>query len=193
MPKIYSSIEKTNIRNSLLQYAEYALKTKGVKATSIDDIIAEVGIAKGSFYLFYSSKEELFFSSMVNFRREMDFKLNELLLNLDENHIVKSVSTIFTTLIFELYDRGMYRFYDKQEYTLITRKIDPVLVENEKKEMLNLFKSLLKTFYIEKGVEPFYEAFVLLIYSLQNADKIPNLKESLRLIINGLVYNLIDA
>ena len=193
MPKIYTELEKNNINNSLISYAEHALKTRGVKATSIDDIVNEVGIAKGSFYLFYNSKEELFFSAVVNFRKEMDLRLNELLLSLDENHIVRSVTEIFTDLMFELYDRGIYRFYDKAEYSLITRKIDPALVAKEKEEMLNLFKTLLKTFYIEKGVESFYDAFVLLNYALLNSDKIPNIKESLRLIIKGLVFQLIDV
>ena len=44
----------------ILDSAERLFRRYGVKRTSIEDVAREAGIAKGTFYLYYSSKEELF-------------------------------------------------------------------------------------------------------------------------------------
>ena len=60
MPKGFSIEEKEIIKNTLIEKGAEFFGTYGLKKTNIEDITNAVGIAKGSFYSFYNSKEELF-------------------------------------------------------------------------------------------------------------------------------------
>ena len=46
-------------REELLRSAEKLFVAQGVSATSVDDIVAGASVAKGTFYLYFASKEEL--------------------------------------------------------------------------------------------------------------------------------------
>lgn len=62
MAKAFSPKNKDQIRQNLLQKGrEYFIKY-GLKKTSVDELAKAVGIAKGSFYKFFDSKEALFFA-----------------------------------------------------------------------------------------------------------------------------------
>lgn len=61
MSPAFSIDDKERIRESILASAESAFAKMGIKRTRIEDIARTAGIAKGTFYLFYSSKEILFF------------------------------------------------------------------------------------------------------------------------------------
>lgn len=46
-------------RNEILNVAEKLFTTKGYSKTTVNDILMEVGIAKGTFYYYFQSKEEV--------------------------------------------------------------------------------------------------------------------------------------
>lgn len=52
--------EKERIRRILIEQARQLFAAHGLKKTSIEDLTKAAGIAQGSFYLFFPSKEELF-------------------------------------------------------------------------------------------------------------------------------------
>lgn len=60
MPKAFSEAEKQSIRTALLAAGMRHFERAGLRAARIDDVCRDVGIAKGSFYAFFESKEELF-------------------------------------------------------------------------------------------------------------------------------------
>lgn len=62
MPKKFSEIEKTQIKQKLLDSARSLFTRYGIKKTSVEDLTKGAGIAVGTFYAFYQSKEELFSS-----------------------------------------------------------------------------------------------------------------------------------
>ena len=61
MPVSFSDDERQTIQNSLLQKGKELFGRYGLRRTSISDLTKAAGIAQGSFYLFYESKEELYF------------------------------------------------------------------------------------------------------------------------------------
>ena len=67
MPRGFSEREKEGIRAALLEKGRSFLATYGVKKTSVEDLTGAVGISKGAFYVFYGSKEELFFEVLGRF------------------------------------------------------------------------------------------------------------------------------
>jgi AcrR family transcriptional regulator len=60
MPKGFSEQEKKLIKKDLIKKATELFGTYGLRKTNLEEITSSVGIAKGSFYSFYNSKEELF-------------------------------------------------------------------------------------------------------------------------------------
>ena len=80
MPK-FSDAEKEIIKQKLMQEGERLFTSYGIKKVTIDEIVQAAGIAKGSFYSFYSNKEHLYMDIAGNLQfkmwREMDAFLNE--------------------------------------------------------------------------------------------------------------------
>ncbi len=70
MPK-FSDTEKEIIRQKLFKEGERLFTVFGLKKVSIDELIHATGIAKGSFYSFYPSKEHLFFDIITHQQKQM--------------------------------------------------------------------------------------------------------------------------
>ena len=76
MARGFSEQELTEIRKQLIDEARNQYRTRGFK-TGIKDLTEAIGIAPGSFYKFYSSKEELIFTIL----EEEEVSIKETLLN----------------------------------------------------------------------------------------------------------------
>lgn len=57
--KVRITKEREERRNEILDTAEKLFYTKGYTKTTINDILKEIGIAKGTFYYYFKSKEEV--------------------------------------------------------------------------------------------------------------------------------------
>ena len=77
MPKGFSEREKEHIRDGLMEKGGTFLATYGIRKTSVEDLTRAVGISKGAFYLFYDSKEELFFEVLGRFEDEYHAEMLE--------------------------------------------------------------------------------------------------------------------
>lgn len=60
MPKAFDDSERTAIRAAMMAAGLKHFERAGLRAARVDDICRDVGIAKGSFYAFFESKEDLF-------------------------------------------------------------------------------------------------------------------------------------
>lgn len=72
MPKTYSEEEKQHIIARLKEEANILMQEKGVKKTTVDELVNRVGIPKGTFYLFYPSKEMLLFDVAQDLHDQVD-------------------------------------------------------------------------------------------------------------------------
>jgi AcrR family transcriptional regulator len=57
MPKV--SMKNANRKNEFLEAAQALFNEKGFENTSVDDIVQRMGVAKGLFYYYFKSKEDL--------------------------------------------------------------------------------------------------------------------------------------
>lgn len=78
MPRAFNENEKRIIELSLLEQGTKQFSVFGLRKTNIEEIAQAAGISKGAFYLFYSSKEELFMKVMEQV--EAEFRLKALAL-----------------------------------------------------------------------------------------------------------------
>lgn len=194
MPKTFSPQEKENIRISLRNAAEKCLARYGVKRTTVDELVRMAGIAKGTFYIFYESKEHLFLDVVRAFAESENKRYLDMLQELDENHIVTSLTTIFHRMVMSAYERGIYRFLDDNQMELVMRRVSP----RERSEMEGARKgyieNLLSYFAIddEEDVEAFHQAFSSIYYILLHDDMIDDLDKAVHTLIRGLVLELVE-
>lgn len=81
MGRSFTEEEKKHLEQQMYEVGRKCLITYGVQRTKIEDITREVGISKGSFYLFFDSKEEFFFR-IVN--QEHEKLENDLMIKLSK-------------------------------------------------------------------------------------------------------------
>lgn len=70
MPAIFNDDTRNKIRISLLENGFNYIKRYGLKRTSIEEVAKASGIAKGTFYNFFPSKEE-FVAAIITYKREL--------------------------------------------------------------------------------------------------------------------------
>ena len=67
----FTDYETEQLRKALLKETRHCAVTLGMKKTSVDQLTKAVGIAKGSFYKFYESKEMAFFAVLKSIHTEL--------------------------------------------------------------------------------------------------------------------------
>jgi AcrR family transcriptional regulator len=72
MPKAFSDEDKERIRGRLLEAGRKRFTRYGVKKTTIEELAGAAGIAKGSFYLFFDSKEDLYVELLARAMPEVE-------------------------------------------------------------------------------------------------------------------------
>ncbi|QTD41774.1 TetR/AcrR family transcriptional regulator [Sporosarcina sp. Te-1] len=77
MAKGFSEEERILINEQLLNSAEECWSIYGLKKTTVDELVKRVGISKGAFYLFYPSKELLFFKVLERIDERVKCKMLE--------------------------------------------------------------------------------------------------------------------
>lgn len=75
MPKAWNEREKELVRRALQDEGKRLFEKYGLQKTTIDEIVRAARISKGSFYLFYRSKEELYFDILETVEHEFKDKL----------------------------------------------------------------------------------------------------------------------
>ena len=190
MPKIFTSTERDRIEKKLLETASECLALYGVRRTTVDEIVSRVHIAKGSFYLFYDSKEDLFLSLFDSFVLSLEDDYLGMLQELDENHIVTSLTSIFSHIASRFRDEGIFRFLDSENRELIERKVSQKRYESVRKDMERSFYSLFSYFSIddENDIKSFMDAYRAILSLFLYGEK----KETVDFLIRGLVLQLVQ-
>lgn len=75
MPRAFSPTEKTVLTARLLQVGREHFTRFGLKKTNVGELCDAIGIAKGSFYLFFETKELLFAAVLAEVEAEIRQKL----------------------------------------------------------------------------------------------------------------------
>ena len=194
MPKTYSDIERENIKRALRREASRCLSVYGVKRTTVDELVQKAGIAKGTFYLFYPSKESLFLDLIDNFSKEVEELYLDLLQELDENHIVTSLTEVFMAIVMKFYKDGIYRLLKEGELELILRKTKEEKGRDYFAMNTDIFDNLFSYFFIDNNddIASFSHAFRSILYTLLHSDEIPDMEKALRFIIRGLVLQMVE-
>jgi AcrR family transcriptional regulator len=122
MPKGFSEREKAIIRASLREKGRELFSDYGLRKTSVEDLTRAAGISKGAFYLFYDSKEELFFELLEQF--EASYKAS-LLQTIAESTLPprERMRTLLHNAVAVLKDNPLFAHFSREEYEYLSRKL----------------------------------------------------------------------
>ncbi len=67
----FSDHERAGIVKALRKAAERRAALKGMRKTTVDELVEEAGISKGAFYKFYPSKEHLFLDMLEHWQQRI--------------------------------------------------------------------------------------------------------------------------
>lgn len=165
MGKAFSKEESEIIRNEIIKKAEEIFVIKGLKKARVEDITEAVGIAKGSFYRFFLSKEILFMEIL----NKLDFECKEKFQNFEIESTLnnKFDFNLFFTKMFGLFNDNLLLkklFTGQEDFAYLMEKMPPELIAEHLKADENFFLDFFKS-WKERGIVS-NEIDSLLLFSL---------------------------
>lgn len=122
MPKAFSEHEKETIRTQMREKGKKLFEKHGLKKTSVDEVTEAVGISKGSFYLFYGSKEELFLEILEQIEKEIQTSILEFTL-MPKADARKNVSAMLKGFLSTWDDYPLLKNFSKSDFDYLARKV----------------------------------------------------------------------
>lgn len=197
MPKTFSESERAYIKNRLKDEARKCLAQYGIRKTTVDELVKRVNIPKGTFYLFYESKERLLFDVILQFNDEIQADL------LREVSALKDVPSadVLTDILFRLYkrldDSFLPRLMQDGEMEFFMRTLPPELsklhAEHDDDKVRELLSTLpgMKQEQAEIYSAALRSVFLSLMYKAEIGEKV--FDETLRILIRGVVLQLLEG
>ncbi len=124
MPK-FSTQEKEQIQQSLLDEGERLFTVYGLKKVTIDDIAAAVHIAKATFYRFYEGKEYLFLDIVQHQQFTIFSLLDEVLTKSKDKPSIERTKELFFIMSELMQQYPLLVGIDKETIQIISRKVSP--------------------------------------------------------------------
>jgi AcrR family transcriptional regulator len=129
MPRPWSEQEKEIIRKTLINEARKLFEKYGLQKTTVDEIVSAARISKGSFYLFYQSKEELYFDVLEEVESEVRKKIFEKVFQPGMNKR-ESFKAFLNEMIELLTTMPLYKEINSSNYELLLRKLPEETLKN---------------------------------------------------------------
>ncbi len=198
MPKPFSESERTYIKNRLMEEAQVCLIHFGMRKTTVDELVKRVNIPKGTFYLFYPSKEALFFDIFCTLQNELQAALLDWIDELQGN---VNADTI-TELIFQLYKQVdstfLYPFISNGDLELMMRKLPPEVVKEHTQTddfSMERLISLLPGVQAKENVKLFSAALRAIFCTMLHKREIGEdiFDDTVRVMLRGVVLQLFEG
>ena len=196
MPKCYSDQEREYIRKRLKEEAAACMGQYGIRRTTVDEIVKRVNIPKGTFYLFYKSKELLLFDVIQEQHELVNQKLYQAVSDLAGSEI--SAEKI-TDLVFEFFKMTenmlVLKQLDASEVELLVRKLPREVVEEHLQDNTDTIEKLFSLLPVKKEVDikTISAAFHAIYYATLHKKEIgeDQYDQALWMLIFGVVLQII--
>lgn len=196
MPKSYSEQEREYIKKRLKEEATKCLGIYGVRRTTVDEIVKRVNIPKGTFYLFYKSKEILLFEAL---QEQQEVVNRELYRAFSEIADTGFSAEKLTDLVFEFYKRTekmpILKLLDTGEVELLVRKLPREIVEEHFRDDTDTIEKMLSLFPVKKEIDTkvisaaFHAIYFATLYKSEIGEE--HYDGALRTLIYGIISQMI--
>lgn len=99
MAKAFDDNERKLIKDKLKEGALLFIQQQGVRKTSVDELVKYANISKGAFYLFYTSKELLFFDTIIDYHKKLEKEFLNAVNRHTDNITVDTLTDIISDLL----------------------------------------------------------------------------------------------
>lgn len=194
MPKTFSDSERKYIKSRLIEETSECLSLYGIRKTTVDEIVKRVGIPKGTFYLFYESKEALILDAILSFNAEVQGKLVAQVGKMREKPDAETLTDIIFGLYLSVKKSFLMKIIANGELDFFMRKAPPEYNAQHAAEddfMLGQLIALFPNMDAEKS--SIYSGAlrgVFLVPMYEKELNLENFDETLRLMIRGVVIQM---
>ncbi len=200
MPRIFNELETRQIKMTLMTRGKELFSTIGIKKTTIDDLVNAAGIAKGTFYKFFPSKEILYLEILEDEERYIRSTMAEA--NLQGKDLSKENLKAFLSGIICYIDENpiFLKMFDENALELIMRKIPPERIqkhmENDSKWFSKLFSSWKQEGYLPGVDEDIISALfrsIFILFTQKEAIGKEVFKQSMELLFEYIAIGIIGS
>lgn len=196
MPKSYTEQERVHIVKKLREAAVKSLSLYGVKKTTVDELVKEAKIPKGTFYLFYESKERLLFEVIQGLHEEIENDISEKVIDLKGNITVDNMTEILCEISKKVFDTGLIRMLTMGDIDMLMRKLPVEVLHghlNEDDEMVDRFFSAYITSKEERKVVSgaLRGVFMLALNKKEIGEEV--FDDSLKFLIRGILLQVMNV
>lgn len=201
MPKSYSEQEREYIDRRLREEAMNCMCSYGIRKTTVDELVRRVRIPKGTFYLFYESKEQLLFQVLMQFHENVEKQLLERVDSLAGRTLdAETVTDLFMDFFRRADEAPILRLMNSGELEILARKLPGEELAAHFKEDAGMVEAVIGKLFpsgascagelAETFGGAFRAVFTAMIYSHEGGQE--SAYVSLRLLIRGLVLQLFE-
>lgn len=196
MPKKFSDAEKEYIVKRLKEEALNCISSYGIKKTTVDELVKRVNIPKGTFYLFYASKELLLFDAINDLHDEIQNKLIMEAARFAEGITCDGLTDFILKVCQQVRNTGLLSIILNGEIEYLMRRLPEEIVKehlaHDDFSMEQLFQIL--PIKGDKNIEAFSGAFrgifLTMIHRREIGEKV--FDDALRLMIRGLIIQIME-
>lgn len=195
MPKSYSEQERKYIETRLKEEGAKCLAQYGIRHTTVDEIVRRANIPKGTFYLFYKSKELLLFNIILEYHDLIESELAHAVSNIDPD---KCTAEELTKIIFDFYktssENPILKVLNTNEIELLARKLPPEVLAEHLNQDNSMIEKIFSTLKVKKNIDiaSFSSAFRAIYFATLHKEEIgeATYDSAIHHLILGLVAQL---
>lgn len=191
----YSEAEREYLTKKLYSEVKDCLHRYGVKKTSVDELVARINIPKGTFYLFYPSKEDLLYRVICDYKMELAEKCQQEIAN-EKNLTCDSFTKIMFNCFNEAQNSFLFQVAENNELEYIMRKLPNEIVNENENQIKSINERIVRFLPIEdkKQLQDLLASFELLFYSsIQKKDMGEQLYYgALWYLLSGISHKIFD-
>lgn len=196
MPRAFNERERNLIKERIRKAAASLMIRNGVRHTTIDAIVKSAMIPKGTFYLFYATKEELLFEVLENEHEKMEKSILEQISKVNPSTINPDSATELIYSFYKMVDEHpLLATISREDVTLISQRLPEERISKHLEEDRNMSAKLMRFLPLKDGItvetisSSLHAIYFTMLHLKETADD--KSEELLKLIIRGIMIQIL--
>ena len=196
MPRAFNERERNLIKERIRKAAASLMIRNGVRHTTIDAIVKSAMIPKGTFYLFYATKEELLFEVLENEHEKMEKSILEQISKVNPSTINPDSATELIYSFYKMVDEHpLLATISREDVTLISQRLPEERISKHLEEDRNMSAKLMRFLPLKDGIavetvsSSLHAIYFTMLHLKETADD--KSEELLKFIIRGIMIQIL--
>lgn len=196
MPKKYSDQEREYIRTELKREALNCMALFGIRKTSVNELVERVSIPKGTFYLFYDSKESLLYEAINEIHIKLQKDMVNAVMQLSGKVSAEKITDIFMALMKKPETTNLLEIITTKDYQMMLLKLPEEVFAEHLESDDDFVELMLKHIPGSpiKNIEVYSAALRGVMITILHRKEIGELvyDEALRIMIHGVIMQIMQ-